>query len=277
MNPQKARDFYSAYYEGKLDPGLREAFERARVKEPSIDAEYREFEAVMGQLNLLSDEEIEIPHDLHEQISARVDRDAWQKKSATGYGLFAAWRAWAVGAVAAVAIFGTLFALNSQEQSFTAGLAGGGAVDMAPQMAVLDDQVIYRVEGSDAMSVVVRRGLEGQELYSENAFLHEIPLVNSGETAALVSVALDGQNDTTVVALPGSQSNSDLSGNGSVYDFAVAAAGIFGKPIEVQTQDGGRQVEWAFESDAEDQLAVGVRATGLGYAKGTNGIVVLTD
>ncbi|MFW5697011.1 MAG: anti-sigma factor family protein [Fimbriimonadaceae bacterium] len=276
MNPQKARDFYSAYYEGKLDPGLREAFERARVKEPAIDAEYREFEAVMGQLNLLSDEEIEIPADLHERVSARVDRDTWQKKNATGHGLVVAWRAWAVGAVAAVAIFGTLFALNSQNNGFTAGIVGG-TTDMAPQMAVMDEQLIFRVEGGDAMSVVVRRGLEGQELYSEKAALHEIPLVNSGNSAALVSVTLEGQSDTTVVALPGSEPTTALTGSGSVYDFAVAAAGIFGKPIEVQAQDGGRQVEWSFENDSEDQLAVGVRAAGLGYAKATNGIVVITD
>ena len=71
MNQSKARDFYSAYYEGTLDFGLTQAFERALTTEAEVKAEYEQFVRVMEDLKVCKPL-VEPPEDLHLKIRERV-------------------------------------------------------------------------------------------------------------------------------------------------------------------------------------------------------------
>ena len=73
MNIEKAREFYSAYHEGSLDKGLKQAFERQLETDAQVAAEFRLFKQAMEELSQLESEAIEVPSDLHDRISARLD------------------------------------------------------------------------------------------------------------------------------------------------------------------------------------------------------------
>src|SRR5437016_300995 len=80
MNLAKAKDYFSAYYEGSLDRGLQQSFE-ARLKEDAqLQAEYRAFERTMQDLGAMGKIEIEPPEDLHDKIAARLDYALWEQK-----------------------------------------------------------------------------------------------------------------------------------------------------------------------------------------------------
>src|SRR5688500_10784952 len=97
MNASKAREFFSSYFEGTLDAGLRQAFERRLHTDAEIQAEYRAFERTMGQLSTLKDLEVEVPFDLHERISARVDLHIFEAKRAKGSPWIAMWKPLLIG------------------------------------------------------------------------------------------------------------------------------------------------------------------------------------
>jgi len=73
MNPVKARDFFSDYYEGLLEPGLKQAFERALKSDPHVQEEYKQFEIVMGQLGSFDKKPVDSPFNLYDKITARLD------------------------------------------------------------------------------------------------------------------------------------------------------------------------------------------------------------
>ena len=46
MNANKAREFFSAYYEGSMDRAIRQTFERRLNSDSELHAEYKAFEQV---------------------------------------------------------------------------------------------------------------------------------------------------------------------------------------------------------------------------------------
>src|SRR5687767_3235474 len=126
MNADKAREFFSSYFEGTLDAGLRQAFELRLETDAETQAEYRAFERSMGQLDTLKDIEIEIPYDLNEKISARVDRHIFEAKRTKGSPWLAFLRPMAIGGLAAAAIIGTVITMNNRSGGVQpAGLTTG--------------------------------------------------------------------------------------------------------------------------------------------------------
>ncbi|HTQ08499.1 MAG TPA: hypothetical protein VMI31_00360, partial [Fimbriimonadaceae bacterium] len=84
MTNEKAREFFSAYHEGTLEPGFRVSFEQKLKSDYAVRHEFESFVRAMEKLDALRDEEIEIPADLHDRITARLDRHLYERrKSAT--------------------------------------------------------------------------------------------------------------------------------------------------------------------------------------------------
>ena len=112
MNSNKAREYFSAYLEGSLDAGLRQSFERKLATDATVQAEYRAFVSVVEKLNALKDETIDVPYDLHETISSRLDRHVYDNKSKTTFALSGWWRSLALGGLATAAIIATIVSLK---------------------------------------------------------------------------------------------------------------------------------------------------------------------
>ncbi len=280
MNPIKARDFFSEYYEGTLEPGLRQAFERTMRADAQVQTEYLQFQRLMAELGKLSHETIEAPYHLHDMIGARIDQAALEKRnlSRAKNGLW--WRAWAYGAVATVALVGALFALKPS-------MGGPGAADvfsapahMPPTLRVKDGVVRARYQASEPTRVVIRQGVDGPviEAFGIGAQFLNKPLPNSSPTPALVSVQFGGERESLVVAIPGTQVQKDREGSGTVLDLAVAIAGFYNIPVQVGTSDTSAHVQWSFSNaDPVDATVKADAGKKVSLEERHSGILFLSD
>ncbi|MCH7945048.1 MAG: hypothetical protein IIC73_03415, partial [Armatimonadetes bacterium] len=140
MNQSKARDFYSAYFEGTLDSGLTQAFERALRTEAEIKAEYEQFVRVMDDLKACRSP-VEAPDDLHLKIRERVDAHilSTERQERAGV-LFFAWKPLAYGAIAAVAIIAAVASLSNRSAgSGGPAIAGLATVQESAPAIVFED------------------------------------------------------------------------------------------------------------------------------------------
>ena len=69
MTNDKAREFFSAYHEGTLEPGLCASLERRLEGDASLQAEYAAFAETVESLNSMRFESVEIPAYLGDRIA----------------------------------------------------------------------------------------------------------------------------------------------------------------------------------------------------------------
>jgi len=264
MNEEKARDFFSAYYEGVLEPGLRQTLERRLSVDAQLQAEYRTFERTMRELSDLRLEEIEIPYDLHDVISARVDRSIYERGRRAPSGLAGYWRNLAFGAVALAAIVGAIYSLPKPGGSSV----GGNALLATGSGPITGNKVDFRVAGN-AVSLEVTpnseavltidskedgKTLQRSPIHSGD---HNVtPLANAQPTAAMVEVKLSNEAKKRLVALPGKEKSESASGEGDLAAFALAAAGYYGEPILIDVRNPNMTVHWSLaDKDAARAVA----------------------
>lgn len=260
MNATKARDFFSAYYEGELGGGIKEAFERALLDDPDLKAEYEEFCATMRLLEEPTPE-VEIPVDLHEKIMARLDLQAWEEKQNQKVSIWGQWRLALIGGIAVVAVIATVVSLNNRsgENSIATPVPIPGQVKPVAEYVDL-------VADGKTLSISIRNGKNAT--YSlrdiaDNAELGTIDVVGGkvmqalqieSQTARAYGIYDNRNSEKLVIALPGSQQGEELKGSGNVLDLAVAIAGTFRTPIIVRAKDRDKQYSWDF--DKSDDTAV---------------------
>lgn len=267
MTNEKARDFFSAYYEGSLEPGLCVSFEQKLKADISLKDEYRAFERAMESLGTLQFEEIEIPHDLHERISARLDRDIYERKRNAKPALSLWIRSLAFSGVAALAIVGAIFAMNAR--SGEANTASG-----APLPA--NANVVYTVNGDDislkyapaSTKVVVITNDEGKELSRNEVGGDGKPdlktvLSNPLPNAAVFGIQIEGEASPSFVAVYGTERSSINKGEGTVVDFAKAVADYYHTHVMVNTSTPTERVNWTFTTS--DVVSEASRVVGSNY------------
>lgn len=257
MNLDKARDYFSAYYEGSLDRGLKQTFE-ARLREDSeLQDEYRSFEYTMRELDSYATP-INIPSDLHERISARLDKHVWDEKQKKAPALVTWWKSILVGGVAvAVVALGT-FAVKSGGRASVAGsglpLASGASL----KLSVIKDNAVgvdYPAQQDTIVirdskgAVLTRVDLGGQEMKAK-------PVENPNADAQLVSIEVVKHKEIRYLALPGSVRNKQAAGKGTLKDFVVALAGFYDVPVVLQSKDQlDTDMSWKFESSDASSAA----------------------
>ncbi|MEQ1822023.1 MAG: hypothetical protein ABL949_05920 [Fimbriimonadaceae bacterium] len=253
MNVNKAREFFSAHYEGTLERGLKQSFETALAQDAQLQAEYRAFERTMKELDGLSAITIEPPEDLHERIAARLDRVAWEAKNAKPTGVRAWWRMAVVGATATAVIALAVFQSRSGS---TAVVNTSGIVPNIPGVTS-NDLEFSKVPDGVSLNVKANKGTikflnrEGTELEQKNLESGPIDrklLANSGDEANLVGIKLDTQ-DVRWLAIPGKGARSIVAGSGSLKDFGTAIAKGFGTPVVLDCKDAELQVSWDREQE----------------------------
>lgn len=260
MNAEKAREFFSAYYEGTLDGGLKQAFERALAADARIGAEYEAFKRTCAQLELLKTPVPAPPYDLHDRIMAKLDLHLLneKKKPALGFGLRLR-NALTLG-VAAVAIFGAVASLNNTGVINVASLFGGGSPKPADvfTVGVRDGRLglVYRTAERRTLTfriastgeVLKRVQIDGSDAPSGKTL--NSPLANSSEEAVLIQVDIQGEKNPLLIAVPGSRRTEPSSGSGTVGDLALALADCYGKPVVVASRSNDA-VAWDFTKAAD--------------------------
>lgn len=251
MNQEKARDFFSAYYEGSLDRGLRQQFEARLASDANLKSDYAAFAETMEALSCFSDEEIEIPIFLDDRIATRLEAEEARRARRTP--AFLGWlRYGAMTGLAAVAIFASIFAFRGGSKVATAGLVPDGATAESPDhLQFIGDQheVKLRFTGNEVKMVTVSSATTGHVVkrLATDHLTTETALRNSNPHAAVFSVAAGGEaGEKALVALPGTAHAKQDSGSGSLTVFAAAVADRYGVPVVIRGNTAG-EVTWTFE------------------------------
>ena len=263
MNQEKAREFYSTYYEGNLEPGLKQALEQAMGRDASIRSEYREFEQTYEELGSLKFETIEIPFDLNDKILANIDRHLYENRRAQQ----PAWIIWlrnaAIAGVSCVAILGAALSLrNFGSRGQEAGQAGlgfvpTGASTTKDQLTVepgANRDATIHFQPSDTETLVIREGLNGPERSRVTVLQGEdypTRLQNPNAEATVFDLEAKGDKSElrpTLIALPGSSSSSDTKGQGDLEDLAKALASYYRVPVEIKVATPTVTVNWNFQA-----------------------------
>ncbi len=270
MNLAKAREYFSAYHEGSLDRGLRQAFEAELETDAQLKAEYRAFERVVTQLDSLKVEAPEPDFDLHDRIMARLDRAQFEEKRVELPPFLNWWRGLLLAGAAAAVILpfvwkGSPSGPTTSSASFTPVALEG------IQLMANDQGVIVMSKDGRAHRVTLRTpsGEKITELSTVDGAT--TPIANKlNEGAEFVTVEMDGKNERVGLAIRGTVGKLILEGEGTLKDFAIALANTYGKAVSVWVEEMDKRVTWKLDpanaltsaSAAVDNLGLAVDISG---------------
>ncbi len=283
MNRAKARDFYSDYYEGTLDRGLTQMFERALKEDGSLREDYAQFCELMGSLDELKDIEVPEPAFLHERIEQRMNEKHAQKTVQPAF-WWLNWGRWAFAGAAALAAVALVVNMTSQPSKSPTAVANlvpeiGIRSEVTPKLTLDGSGLIllFKPSGSakvtfqtiDSKSAPNEFSLEpGQELRS--------PVLNDSSSAELVEIKFSTSHDSLLVAVPGTEIVPQRSGTGTVKDLALALANTFGRPVQIAAEKPNQRLVWEFKAgDEVDSVSQTLRQFDLSVESRSDGILFL--
>jgi len=284
MNQEKAREFFSNYYEGTLEPGLAQALEQAMARDNSLRDEYQDFENSYEELGTLKFETIQIPFDLNDRILANIDKHIFENRRSQQ----PAWTMWlrnlAIGSVCAVAILGAVLSLRSFNSRATgAGVvtAGGTTKDEITVEPNSNRDATITFAPNTTQTLVISEGLSGPVRRRTTVLEGKgltTTLENPSTEATVFHVKVSSDPRATLIALPGSEPTAAKIGQGNLADFAKALAGYYRVPVEVHVSAPTVNVSWEFKSLDAQQAAIGTldlqRYTIL---RGDNNMIVISE
>ena len=258
MTHEKAREFFSAYLEGNLEPGLRLGFEQSLSTDAALRAEYDRFAAALNQLASMREASIEIPYDLDERIGARLDRHLWEQKQVAPKAWYGRLRIVAFAGLATVLLVGAAISIKNRDVS---GPSVAGVIPLSPQseqlsVGVKQDQLTVEFAPQSRKTVVFRTEPDTKpfaEVTVEKTTSMRRQLVNNNPETDLVSIqVLDAPKvEAVLVAIPGVRSEKAKAGSGTLEEFAKALAAKYRVPVVLNgLKDPLAQVTW--DLDAPD-------------------------
>lgn len=265
MNSEKAKDFFSAYYEGTLEPGLVLNLEQKFKSDPRLKSDYDAFVTAFASLNALRSEEIEVPIFLSDRIATRLEEARQQRRKSLS--IFN-WRRmkvapWALAGLAIVAAGVGIWVKG--EGPFIAtwlpwfgghkAQGGGGQVD-GPSFLYQGGKVMLEIQGNHA--VQVSDGITGRvvrTITGDDASSVQPELTNSSAKAELFGIREDG-GSTQMVSVPGqSASASHAKGDGTLAQFALALSDFYHVPVLLENVKLDTKMSWSFEGSNAGQSA----------------------
>lgn len=245
MNPSKAREFFSSYFEGTLDTGLCQAFERTLRTDAELQAEYRAFEQTMDRLGSLKETQVEIPFDLRERIAARLDLHVYEQKHARRAPWISFWRPIAIGALGALAIIGTVLSLNRSDGERVGANVVGDFGSAPKRDAQGPGQKVYTVHLDQIVEgerlVTITNALTGTAIgqlkvsAGDNA---SIEIKNSDPGVSFSKIQIQGES-AMFIAVPGKASAvaGALNKDATIRGAAMRLASRYAKPVVVLAKD----------------------------------------
>lgn len=250
MNIEKAREYFSSYYEGRLDNGLLQSFERAISQDAQIQAEYNAFEQTMQQLNTLRHMEVEPPYDLHEIISARVDRHIYETKIASKAGWVTRWKTLTVGGVAVLALVSAILALLPSNDK--GPYASSFGINSSQTVLVSSESgFTLNYIAPSQLEVTIRQGVHGKSIETFRLSKYDrlnIPILNTNDKAEFFTAEFSNGIPPIQMAIPGKKPVKGAEGAGTLVDLAKALADQFQIPVELIAKNTDFYVRWSFHS-----------------------------
>ncbi|MBC8064736.1 MAG: hypothetical protein H7Y17_07900 [Chlorobia bacterium] len=257
MTNEKAREYFSAYSEGTLDAGLAQSFEAKMKADVNLRDEYAQFETTLKELESLRFEQIEVPFELNDRISAAIDKSIYDKKRSAQPG----WSLWlrnlAFGGLACAAVFGAYLSINMASGPGPS-LGGPGPVSPDINRPKTIEQIEYsptpggvkmNYQPTDKHTVVIRGGSEGEQTYEvdSNGWINEIK--NDQPSAAMFIVEVKGEIPPTIVIVPGSTRKDSSDNQGSLTELAMVIADKYGVSVVVKSQQAESEMSWTLTED----------------------------
>jgi len=274
MTQDKAREYFSAYHEGTLEPGLRSSLGRKLNGDVALSAEYDAFVATVTALDPLRSEVIETPSYLSDRIASRIDTARvapapfWTTWFAprTAKVSYAPRLVWATGLaacllVAAVGLKGMGVGLRTQQATVI-----DSPVSDSVGWTLDADGVTVTFGGSSARKVTVSPAGGSPEVFDvQDKQPLEVSLKNSNRNSRRFSIK-SGSNLFGVVVVPGTRTTVHRLGSGSLEELASALSDTYRIPVVVKGEDTGTTYRWNLEGTdarkaAGDSLSGQTKAT----------------
>ena len=251
MTNDKAREFFSAFHEGTLEPGLRASLERSLGGDAELRAEYAAFAQTIESLDALRHEAIEIPLYLGDRIARRIDPVLDAKRVPFWQTLFAPRQTaprfgWALGVAGAFLVAAVGLRGLRVEGVESAGIVSGGGDGV--RWSKGGEDVVARFDGASAHRVeVLAEGGEPQAYQLANGQPFELTLSNPNTVARRFKVTV-GDDALATVAVPGRKTASRRAGSGTVGELASALADAYKVAVVVKGLAPETPVRWSFDS-----------------------------
>jgi hypothetical protein len=274
MNAARAREFFSERFEGTLDEGLKQAFDRAVEQSPELKADYLGFCSMMRALPELSPEAAAVPQGLHAAIMDRVLAAEASARRPFWNGPRIAWAAGlACLALATVMILPRLSPDQPAVRASMADLVSGQGPRFVPSSTGLE--FVYPGRPGEVLIVKDAAGNEVDivELTSTQA---EVPLFNHSTEAQVVQIMLADGRRVARIALPGSGPAQRKDGRGSEAEMAAALAQASGRPVILDAEAAGVEISWIWGAgEPVAALRESAEAEGFSIEERANGMLAL--
>jgi len=271
MTHDKAREYFSAYHEGTLEPGLRASLERKLAGDVSLRAEYEAFSETVGALDALKFESIESPSYLSDRIAARLE----PARETAAAPFWASWFGkrqptsqanprfvWAMGLAACVLLASIgLQGMQSADALHASILSGAGSGNVEWKKSDAGVTATFKGGPARELSVVAEGGQpQAYRLVSQQELV--LALTNPNGKAHRFTVLSDKDVVATVV-LPGDRPVGKKAGSGTMEEFATALADSYRVPVVVKGTPAGGTMKWSFEDlDARKAAEEGLNGQG---------------
>jgi hypothetical protein len=257
MNQDKAREFFSAYYEGTLERGLRQTLDQRLRADAQLTAEYRAFEMTMEHLGQLKFEDIDVPSYLSDRIATRIEQARAAEKPRNPLMLWMP--RFAVGGLAAAAL---LFAViswlpNSHGSSQPAGLGPTSGSSTQPAWpsetvsvvaAAHSATIHYQSATPRSVKVLDAAGADLQNFQLSAGQSLSTELNNPNPSATLFEVRVSAAGPDEYIAVPGVKAANTTNENGTVADFVKELADRYAVPVILNVHDLGKTTAWNFNA-----------------------------
>jgi hypothetical protein len=224
--------------------------DRVLATDAEIKAEYVNFTRAIEAINAMQSESIETPFDLHERISARIDREVWEKKNKQKSNWMSTWwRSLALGGVAVLAIVGTFSTVLRPSSSSTANANLVGGVGDSYSILKMDGGVLrVTVPQANGKTLKAVDAESGKEVLNLDLSKNKVnsPLDNNQDVARWVTLSVTGRENVHVV-VPGTKSRTETDGSGTMLDLAKHLADYYGAPVEVVGMENKTKFTWTLD------------------------------
>lgn len=257
MRLEKAYEYFSAYYEGSLDAAMHSQLDRMFEAHSVLRKDFESFAQTMEDLDGSLASDVPVPDNLHDLITARLDRSVYEAERAKPAGFAGFWQKVALGGLAFVLVGGAALSILNRGNS---GEIQAGAV---PTQINRSADAELRVEAdhkgaflrfhprSDETVKIVRLpdGAVVQTYKAGPRQSLDVPLNNKTEQAVVLRIVAEPSHKSFTVIIPGSVRKTELQGEGNVIQFAMALSSHFGRPVTLDTETPEAIVRWRLNSE----------------------------
>jgi hypothetical protein len=258
MNQEKAREFFSAYYDGTLERGLKQTLEQRLRADAQLTAEYRAFERTMEHLSQLKFEDIEVPIYLSDRIASRIEEARLAQKPRNPLMLWVP--RFTIGGLAAVAVVFAVMSWFGRGQGPSTSGFGPGSIFGPSQTSQWPSETItvvttprtttlhYQSATPREVKVLDEAGSDLKNFGLSAGQPLTTRLKNPNPSAALFEVEVSGSGPDEYIAVPGTKSAVPTSENGTVGNYVKALADRYSVPVILKCRDLNKTIDWNFSA-----------------------------